>query len=136
MVTPEKIALEGRAEIVVLPAWEGEMGILPDHAPFLVRLKPGEVRVTENGVVRRFAVSGGFAEGKENKVSLFAETADMAEALDAEVERQRLEKAKAEVTRKDLDPMQLMAAEAAMRVAQARLRVSLGMRRRQIEDKH
>ena len=135
MVTPDKVALEGRVESIVLPAWDGEYGVLANHAPFLVQLKAGEVRVTENGVVRRFAISGGFAEGKENKVSLFAETADMAEALDAEVERQKLEKAKAEVVRRDLDPTQRMAAEAAMRVAQARLRVSLGVRRRQVDDK-
>ena len=74
MVTPEKVAWSSQAELVVLPAQEGEMGILPNHQPFLVQLKPGEVRVTENGEVRRFAVSGGFAEIKDNKVSLFAET--------------------------------------------------------------
>lgn len=130
MVTPERTALTGQAELVVLPALEGEMGVLPDHAPFLVQLKAGEVRVTEGGQVKHFAVSGGFAEIRDNKVTLFAETAEMAEAIDAERARQELEKATAEATRRDLDPLQLMAAEAAMRAAQARLRVSLGVKRR------
>ena len=124
LVTPEKVAAQGEAEFVVLPAFEGEMGVLPNHAPFLVQLKPGEVRVTQQGEVRRFAVSGGFAEIKDNKVSLFAETAEMAEQIDAERAKQALEKAKAEMLRKDLDPLTLAAAEAALRRAQIRLFVA------------
>lgn len=125
MVTPEKVAWSAGADFVVLPAMEGEMGILPSHQPYLVQLTAGEVRVTENGQTKRFAISGGFAEVKDNKVSLFAETAELADQIDAERAKQSLEKAKAETTRKDLDPMQLMAAEAAMRRAQVRLRVAL-----------
>lgn len=124
MITPERVALQAEADFVVLPAFEGEMGVLPDHAPFLVQLKPGEVRVTRGSEVSAFAVSGGFAEIKDNKVSLFAETAEMAEQIDAERARQALEKARAEMTRKDLDPLTLAQAEAAMRRAQVRLRVA------------
>ena len=125
MVTPEKVAWSSQAEFVVLPASEGEMGILPNHAPFLVELKPGEVRVTEGGQIRHFAVSGGFAEIKDNKVALFAETAEMDESIAAARAHQALEKAKPEIVRKDLDPLILMQAEAAMRRAQVRLMVSL-----------
>lgn len=137
MVTPEKVAWSAQAEFVVLPGWEGEMGVLPGHEPYLVQLKAGEVRVTENGEVRRFAISGGFAEVKDDKVSLFAETAEMAGQIDAERAKQALEKAKAETLRKDLDPMQLMQAEAAMRRAQVRLKVALmGGHRAPMQDKH
>ena len=124
MTTPEKVALQGEADFIVLPALEGEMGVLPDHAAFLVQLKPGEVRVTQGGQVSRFAVSGGFAEIRDNKVSLFAETAEMADSIDAERAHQALEKAKAELVRKDVDPLTLAAAEAALRRAQVRLRVA------------
>ena len=124
MVTPEKVAFESPVDFIVLPALEGEMGVLPDHAPFLVQLKPGEVRVTKGGEVSAFAVSGGFAEIKDNKVSLFAETAEMADNIDAERARQALERAKAEIVRKDLDPMTLTQAEAALRRAQVRLKVA------------
>ena len=113
LVTPEKVALQGQAEFVVLPAFEGEMGVLPGHEPFLVQLTAGEVRVTEGGQVRRFAVSGGFAE-----------TAEMAEQIDAERAKQSLEKAKAEMARKDLDPLTLAAAEASLRRAQVRMWVA------------
>ena len=124
MTTPEKVALQGTAEFVVLPAFEGEMGILPGHESFLVQLKPGEVRVTKDGQVSRFAVSGGFAEIKDNKIALFAETAELADQIDAERANQALEKAKAELVKKDIDPLTLAAAEAAMRRAQVRLMVS------------
>lgn len=124
LVTPEKVAWSAPADLVVLPAFDGEMGVLPGHQPFLVRLKPGEVRVTgDGGAVKRFAVSGGFAEVKGDVVSLFAETAEEAEAIDAERARQALEKAKAEA-KPGLDPMQLAQIEASIRRAQVRLRVS------------
>jgi F-type H+-transporting ATPase subunit epsilon len=124
MTTPEKVAMQGQADFIVLPAHEGEMGVLPGHENFLVQLKAGEVRVTENGEVRRFAVSGGFAEVKDDKIALFAETAEMAQEIDAERARQALERAKSEAERKDLDPLTLAAAEAAMRRAQVRILVS------------
>ncbi len=124
LVTPEKVAWSAPADLVVLPAFEGEMGVLPGHQSFLVQLKEGEVRVTDKGQVRRFAVSGGFAEVKADTVSLFAETAEMADQIDAERARQALERAKAEVVKPGLDPLQLAAMEAAIRRAQVRLRVA------------
>lgn len=124
LVTPEKQAFESQAEFVVLPAYAGEMGILPDHAPFLVELAHGEARITSNGSVRHFAVSGGFAEIRDNKISLFAETAEMADTIDEERANQALEKSKAELQRKNLDPLTLAAAEASFRRAQVRLVVA------------
>ncbi len=134
VTTPERVVLEAKADFVVLPAYEGEMGVLPGHAPYLVQLAPGEVRVTETGEVRRFAISGGFAEIKDDKVSLFAETAEMAEQISVERALQALERAKAEAQRKDLDPLTLAAAEAAMRRAQVRLMVSTRLKRRAAHD--
>ena len=124
LVTPEKVAWSAPADFVVLPASEGEMGVLPGHQSFLVQLTAGEVRVTEAGEVKRFAVSGGFAEIKENTVSLFAETAEMSDQIDAERAAQALERAKQQAVKPALDPMQLAEMEAAIRRAQVRLRVA------------
>lgn len=123
LVTPEKVAWSAPADFVVLPAYNGEMGVLPGHQSFLVQLTAGEVRVTAGGEVKNFAVSGGFAEVKNDTVSLFAETAEDAGQIDSERARQALEKAKA-VIHPGLDPMQLAQMEAAIRRAQVRLRVS------------
>ena len=119
LVTPEKVAWSAPADFVVLPAFEGEMGVLPGHQPFLVQLVAGEVRVTDKGAVTRFAVSGGFAEVKGDVISLFAETAEMAGQIDAERAHQALEKAKMEFVQPGLDPEQLAAMEAAIRARPA-----------------
>lgn len=125
MVTPERVALQAEAEMIVLPAHEGEMGVLPGHAPFLVMLNPGEVRVTAlGGEKKHYAVGGGFAEVQPDKVSVFAETAELAAEIDAERARQALQRAKAQALAPGLDPLTLAQAEAAMRRAQVRLRVS------------
>jgi F-type H+-transporting ATPase subunit epsilon len=123
LVTPEKVAWSAPADFVVLPAFQGEMGVLPGHESFLVQLAEGEVRVTDKGAVKRFAVSGGFAEIKDDTISLYAETAEAAEQINAERARQSLERAKAESTKSNLDPMHLAEIEAAIRRAQIRLRV-------------
>ena len=124
MITPERTALKTVAEFVVLPAQRGEMGVLPGHEPFWVELHGGEVRVTSGGELQSFAIGGGFAEVGRDHVSIFAESADLAHDIDIERERQELEKAKAETRRKDIDPTTLAAAEAAIRVAQVKLRVA------------
>src|SRR5580700_6700142 len=90
LVTPEKVAWSAPADFVVLPAADGEMGVLPGHMSFLVQLGAGEVRET-----------------KDDVVSLFAETAEAAEQINAERARQSLERAKAESTKPNLDPMHL-----------------------------
>lgn len=123
MVTPEKVAWSAPADFVVLPAQKGEMGVLPGHAPFVVQLTAGEVRVTAGEDVKRFAVSGGFAEVKDDKIALFAETAEMAEQIDVEAARQALEKAKAAAV-KAMDPLTLAAVEASIRSEMARIRVA------------
>ena len=123
LVTPEKVAMSAPADFVVLPSLNGEMGVLPGHQSFLVQLSAGEVRVTAGDDIKRFAVSGGFAEIKNDTVSLFTETAEDASQIDSERARQSLEKAKADI-KPGLDPMQLAQMEAAIRRAQTRLRVS------------
>lgn len=137
LVTPEKVALKATAESVVLPAYDGEMGVLPGHEPFWVELQAGEVRVTSAGEMKSFAVAGGFAEIAHNKVSIFAESADLAEEINAEEARQALEKAKAEIAQRDIDPLTLAAAEGAMRAAFVRLRVAemRGLKRGPSRDK-
>ena len=130
MITPEKVALKTPADFVALPAHGGEMGVLPGHEPYWVELKAGEIRVRSQGDVRSFAIAGGFAEIVRDRVSIFAESADLSHEIDAERERQVLEKAKAEVSRHDIDPVTLAAAEAAMRFAQIKLRIS-GLRGRE-----
>ena len=134
LVTPEKVALTQSADFVALPAFEGEMGVLPGHEAFLVQLAAGEVRVRRGGETSSFAVSGGFAEILKDKVSVFAETAEMASEIDAERARQDLESAKLESRAAGADPLTLAQASAHLAQAQARVRVAQLRSRRGVKS--
>lgn len=96
IVTPARPLLDADVEQVVAPGSEGEFGVLPGHATFLVSLKPGVVRWTESGRSRRAAISGGFAEVTQERVTVLAPVAELSEQIDAaEAERRRTEAASA-----------------------------------------
>ncbi|MFC1679276.1 ATP synthase F1 subunit epsilon [Elusimicrobiota bacterium] len=125
LVTPEKVAVKDlKAERVVLPALEGEMGVLPGHEPFMVQLVSGVIRVTESGEVSHFAISGGFAQVLDDRVSVFAETAEASTEIDVERAKQALERARAERGRRRGEVMTLAQADAAIARAHARLKVA------------
>ena len=75
LVTPEATVFEGEAESVVVPAWDGEVGILRGHAPMMALLGDGEMRITGAGGTQRFHVSGGFVEVAGDVVSVMSERA-------------------------------------------------------------
>ncbi len=80
VVTPERTLYEGVARAVVAPAYDGLVGILPRHAPFLALLGKGPLVVRTPGGDLRFAVSGGFVQVAANLVRLVAERAEPAAA--------------------------------------------------------
>ncbi len=94
IVTPEKIVYTNEVEMVVAPTIEGEIGILPLHAPLVGALKGGEVRVKDGDLVEWFAVSGGYIQVHEDRVIILADDAEIASQID--VERARQAKALAE----------------------------------------
>lgn len=123
IVTPEKVALKDEVDSIVLPAFKGEMGILPRHTHLLTQLSAGELRIGKNGKTDFFAISGGFAEVHPDKVEVFAETAEMAEEIDVKRARIASEKAKEKLS-KISSPQDLASAQAALRRALIRLHVS------------
>jgi F-type H+-transporting ATPase subunit epsilon len=128
IMTPERLLLQVQAESIVVPAADGELGILPHHAPLLAQLEPGEIRLQHDGKVELIAVSGGFVEVENNHVSIFAETAEMPHEIDVERAKQAAERAKAamKIAKSDVD---LAQAEAALRRALVRLRATEGLQR-------
>jgi F-type H+-transporting ATPase subunit epsilon len=97
IVSAEGEIFSGPARMVFVPASEGEIGIMPRHAPLLTLLKPGEVRVQPpEGEEQSFYVGGGALEIQPNKVTVLADTAARAKDLDeaaAVAARQRAEQA-------------------------------------------
>lgn len=84
IVTPERLAYSDTVDSVVLPGSEGEMGVLPHHAPLLATLGIGELRIRKGGAEEAFAIVGGFVQVRPDKVVVMAETADMASEIDVE----------------------------------------------------
>jgi F-type H+-transporting ATPase subunit epsilon len=84
IVTPERLAYADTVDAVVLPGSEGELGVLPHHAPLVSLLGIGELRIRKGGAEESFAIVGGFLQVLPDKVVVMAETADMASEIDLE----------------------------------------------------
>ncbi len=130
ILTAERVVLaEDEVDAVVAPGVEGELAILPDHAPLITMLQIGELRIRKGGEERSLFVSGGFLEVHNNKVTVLADVAERAEEID--VERAEAARRRAEERLKARPPdLDLARAEAALRRATYRLRIAEKYRRR------
>lgn len=85
IVTPERIVYTHEVQMVVAPTIDGEVGILPLHAPLVSALKPGEIRVRYgNDETEWFAISGGYIQVHLDKVIILADHAIAASQIDVE----------------------------------------------------
>ncbi|MGQ0561136.1 MAG: ATP synthase F1 subunit epsilon [Gemmatimonadota bacterium] len=75
VISPERTIFEGEAESVVVPAWDGQLGVMRGHAPMLVLLGQGELRVSSAGADQRFQISGGFMQVADDVVTILSEHA-------------------------------------------------------------
>ena len=73
VISPEASMFDGEADAVVAPAFDGEVGILPHHAPFMTLLGRGTLIVRRAGADARFKVNGGFLQVVNNAVRVVAE---------------------------------------------------------------
>ena len=97
VVTPESQALDESAEQVVLPAHDGQMGILTGRAPLLVKLGVGPLRVDlAGGGKRLYLVDGGVAQMRDDKLTVLTTIATAADQIDVAAARADLQKAEAE----------------------------------------
>lgn len=128
IVSAEQEIFSGDVEAVFASATMGELGIYPRHTPLLTSLKPGEVRVLNNGKEEQFYISGGMLEVQPHIVTVLADTAMRAEDVD---EAAALEaKADAERALKDgYAKMDMAEAQAKMAEAMAQLRSIERMRK-------
>ena len=82
IVTAERLVYSADVDVVVAPGIEGQLGILPQHAPLMTMLQPGELRVRQDGEEQSIFVSGGFLEVQGDKVTVLADTAERADEID------------------------------------------------------
>ena len=122
IVSQDRIVFQGDADIVVLPGTDGEMGILPHHAPLLTTLKYGIIKVRSHGQETIFTVAGGIAEVQPDILTVLADSAENVEEIDvqrAEAARKRAEESLSKGIPADSDAYLRM--EAALRKSNLRL---------------
>ncbi len=130
IVTAERAVYSQDVDEVIAPGIDGELGILPEHAPLMTTLQPGMLTIKKGGDELNLAVSGGFMEVRPDRVIILADAAEHAEEIDiarAEEARRRAEEAKAGAVTMGAEAQ--MAAEAALARALARIKVAQRRRR-------
>lgn len=130
LVSPERIVYsDDEVDMVIAPGADGELGILPNHAPLLTALGIGELRIRKGTEEESFAVHGGFLEVLANKVIVMADVAEYAEEIDlarAEAARERAERR----YREQPDGLDMARLQAALRRSRVRLKVARRRKRR------
>ncbi|MGD9648330.1 MAG: ATP synthase F1 subunit epsilon [Pirellulales bacterium] len=121
IVTPEATVLEHPAQFVVVPLYDGELGIAPGHTPLIGRLGYGEMRLVEGGKTHRLYIDGGFVQVSDNVVSVLTPRAVPAEKLDTAVIDEQLHAAQA---RPANSPEALDARQRSIAQSRAQLRVA------------
>ncbi len=123
IVTAERLVYSEQVNELVAPGIEGELGILPNHAPLLTILQPGELRIIKQAETDTYmAITGGFLEVMANKVVVLADAAERAEEIDEARAQTAMRRAEERLEHRTAD-MDLERALASMRRAQARLKV-------------
>ena len=84
VVTPERLVFSDEVDRVQVPGSDGELGILPHHAPLIATLGSGELRIIKGSTEESIAVIGGFVQVRPDKVVIMAESADLAAEIDLE----------------------------------------------------
>ncbi len=124
IVTPERLVYEDEVDSVNVPGIEGELGILPHHAPLLSILGFGELRIRKGGAEESFAIVGGFVQVRPDKVVVMAETADLAAEIDLEKAQEARREAERALETGYSEGADLSAARAALQTALMRIRVA------------
>ena len=128
IITAERQVYSDEVDMVVAPGIDGQLGILPRHAPLMTILKAGELTVRKEGEEDMYvAVSGGFMEVLGNRVSILADACERSDEIDEERAQQAVQRAQERLANRG-DDMELEREMASLRRAQ--VRVNLVRRRR------
>jgi F-type H+-transporting ATPase subunit epsilon len=130
VITPERKVYEEDVDMVVAPASEGYVGILPHHAPLFTTLGPGEFKVKRGGVEEILAVFGGFMDVRADRVVVLTDAAEHAEEIDASRAQEARDRAQQVLAAGAASAADEQRARAELQRALVRLRVSESRRRR------
>jgi len=120
IITAERQVYGEEVDMVIAPGIDGQLGILPHHAPLMTVLQPGEITIRKGGSDDYLAVTGGFLEVLGNRVSILADAAERSDEIDEERAQEAMRRAQERITGQPAE-MELGRAVASMRRAQMRL---------------
>ena len=130
VITAESRVYDDEVEVLVAPGIDGELGILPHHAPLMTALQPGEVMIRKEGQDSYLVVSGGFLEVMANRVTILADACERSEEIDEQRAQEAMKRAEERLSSRSAD-LDLEKAVAAIRRAETRLRVARRRRSRE-----
>ncbi|MFC1861956.1 F0F1 ATP synthase subunit epsilon [Chloroflexota bacterium] len=129
IVTAERVVYSEEVDVIIAPGIEGQLGVLPHHAPLITTLQEGEMVVRKGGEESSLAISGGFLEVRPDRVIVLADVAERAEEIDLARAEEAKRRAEERLSQRapDIDAAR---AEASLRRSLIRLRVVENRRRR------
>lgn len=129
LVTPEKrVVIDHEISELIVPAYAGQLDILPGHAPLMTTLGVGTLKYRDKGSseFHEVAIGWGYCEVNPAGVLILAETAETKEQIDVERAQQALKKAEQMLGQKDLEPDQILSFQKKMAIAKARIELARG----------
>ncbi len=127
IITAERQVYSDEVDAVVAPGIEGQLGILPHHAPLMTVLQPGELLIRKGGEEAYLAVTGGFMEVLGNKVTVLADAAERSDEIDERRAQEAIEQAQERIRNRGSDEQ---LEEALRSLRRAQVRVGIARRRR------
>ncbi|MFV9510412.1 F0F1 ATP synthase subunit epsilon [Tepidibacillus sp. LV47] len=124
IVTPERKVFEDDVNMVIARGVEGELGILPKHAPFVTPLVVSALRIKKGKEEKVVAISGGFLEVSQNKVVILAEAAELPEEIDVNRALAAKERAERRLAQSGKEELDFKRAQLALKRALNRLKVA------------
>jgi F-type H+-transporting ATPase subunit epsilon len=124
IVTAERIVYSAEVDTVIAPGAEGQLGILPHHAPLMTILQAGELIVRKGGQEEIMAISGGFLEVRPDRVIVLADQAERAEEIDVSRAAEARKRAEERLAGRKETGEDTARIEAALRRALVRLSVA------------
>ena len=130
VVTPESVIYSGEVDAVIAPGVEGQLGILPHHAPLITMLQSGELRVRKDNDETCIAVYGGFLEVRPDRVIVLADAAERDEEIDVARAEEAKRRAEQNIANRKASETDKAQAEAALRRSLVQLKVAERKRKR------
>ena len=120
ITTAERQVYGDDVDMIIAPGIDGQLGILPRHAPLMTILQPGELTIRKNGADTYFAVTGGFMEVLGDRVIILADACEHSDEISEERAQEAMRRARERISGRPAE-MQMQRALASLRRAQARL---------------